>query len=613
MLAWMGYAALVAALLAAAGALFEEYSPWLVGRRRLVWLAVIVSSLLLAMIVTVTPEGASIRPSPAAQRTEHEAAKGDSPATGSSLVASSLPASGAAPSDVRTTAAGDAARTSSFATASSRLDVFLILGWLACTTLCLAALALSAWRVARMRRAWREGVIAGVPVFVSHDVGPAVIGLVHHGIVVPAWVEALREDEQRTVITHEREHVRAGDPLMLWGATLLVALAPWNIPLWYALRRLRHAIEIDCDARVLRLRPDTRAYCTLLLDVGERTLAGIAPIAALAEPATLLERRIDAMTAPVRAWDRRLALRAVAALSLIMAACWAPHPQVTPRTRIVTLVNELNGLLANDSSERSIPVAERAVAAQAIASGRSSALHPVSDPPVAWETALIPRIDDVLKRVYPQLYTRTDTAHMMIVLNYDVKGRLRAHSMRPMPSWPEFRAKDFSNVQISRFGMRELPSLHATLVLILEKWDVEMEPSPSAYGGRNAPSSSANVPPSRQYGHRVDSIARAEYPDAFEAHDDAIVVAVLFDADAKVLRTVRQRFAVADVFDAVSGSTNEPMEMRNSRYLLSRMVGTPLPKLTRSGSQTMADAPRTVFVYGVLAADAHALVVPPRR
>ena len=32
---------------------------------------------------------------------------------------------------------------------------------------------------------------------------------------------------------------------------MAVVLMPWNLPLWWQWRRLRFAIEVDCDARVL--------------------------------------------------------------------------------------------------------------------------------------------------------------------------------------------------------------------------------------------------------------------------------------------------------------------------------------------------------------------------
>jgi len=212
---------------------------------------------------------------------------------------------------------------------SAGLDMLLLGLWLLGSLVCVATLGVSAWRITRMRREWDRSVIAGIPVLVSHDVGPAVIGLVHHGIVVPRWVESLDDEAQRLVMLHEREHVRAGDPLLLWGAALLVSLMPWNAALWFALRRTRHAIEIDCDARVLRLEPNPRPYCSLLIDVGGRSLAGVAPVAALAEPATLLERRITAMLT-----SRALRIRDVAggvlAFGLVAIACRTPHPAGIP-------------------------------------------------------------------------------------------------------------------------------------------------------------------------------------------------------------------------------------------------------------------------------------------
>jgi beta-lactamase regulating signal transducer with metallopeptidase domain len=595
MLAWMIYATLVGVLLAGAGALLEEHSPWLAGRRRMVWLGVIVGSLLLAVAVTVMQGGPRTNAAPTS-----ELASGgretSPPAPGTIDISAGTLTNAPAPVETRTNLSADA-RTPS-------LDIVLIIAWLSCSALCMVVLIASAWRVSRMRRSWRESVIAGVPVLVSHDVGPAVIGLVHHGIVVPSWVEALRDDEQRTVMTHEREHVRAGDPLLLWGATVLVALAPWNAALWYALRRLRHAIEMDCDARVLRSRPDARAYCTLLLDVGERTLAGVAPMAALAEPATLLERRIEAMTAPTRARKARVVISGLAALLLVAVACWAPRPEVAPRARIVSLVAELNSLLTKDSSQHFLTATERANAVRAVSSSGTVVVPAALDSVPEWKEALRPRLGDAVKKVFPQLYTRTDTSHVLVTLTYDYTGKLKGHTLRPMPNWREYRAPDFSSVQIKRFGMEELPDIHATLVYVLEKWDISAEPSVTAYGGLHGPAESKNVPPTRQYGHRVDSLARVDFPEAFTARDDAIVVTVLFGANGEIVRSFAKHFTVDEVFDVVPGTADRPLAMRSSTYLLSRTIGTPFPKLTSFGSQTMKDAPQTIFVFGELAADA---------
>jgi len=54
------------------------------------------------------------------------------------------------------------------------------------------------------------------------------------------------------VIAHEQSHLAAHDPLLLIVALFLLVLMPWNLPLWWQLHRLRYAIEVDCDSRVLR-------------------------------------------------------------------------------------------------------------------------------------------------------------------------------------------------------------------------------------------------------------------------------------------------------------------------------------------------------------------------
>ena len=110
---------------------------------------------------------------------------------------------------------------------------------------------------------------------------------------------------------------------------------PWNVALWYAFGRLRLAIEADCDRRVLAAHPDVRAYGSLLVDVSERTLAGAAPLAALAESATHLARRIHLMTArrPRRA-PLRVAAASLGSLACLALALEAPRPALAQSSRI---------------------------------------------------------------------------------------------------------------------------------------------------------------------------------------------------------------------------------------------------------------------------------------
>jgi len=113
---------------------------------------------------------------------------------------------------------------------------------------------------------------------------------------------------------------------LAWGALALV-LAPWNPALWWQLRRLRLAVEMDCDARVLSRGHHAPDYGALLLQVGHRRARLPLGAPALGEPASFLERRIRRMatTLPPWRWVGAAAAGAVAA-GAIMAACEAPRP-----------------------------------------------------------------------------------------------------------------------------------------------------------------------------------------------------------------------------------------------------------------------------------------------
>ncbi|HEX8243474.1 MAG TPA: M56 family metallopeptidase [Longimicrobium sp.] len=209
----------------------------------------------------------------------------------------------------------------------ARLDRPLAVAWGTSSAAVVLVLAAMGVVLERRRRRWAPVTVDGVPVLVSGDTGPAVVGLVRSRIVLPRWAVEADPDARRLVLQHEQEHVRAGDPRLLTLALLVAALTPWNPAVWWQLRRLRLAVEVDCDARVLRRRADVRAYGAVLLEVGRRTVHTRLAAAAFAEPVSSLERRIRIMTAPR---VRRPALRALAfgagAAALAAAACEAPVP-----------------------------------------------------------------------------------------------------------------------------------------------------------------------------------------------------------------------------------------------------------------------------------------------
>jgi beta-lactamase regulating signal transducer with metallopeptidase domain len=209
----------------------------------------------------------------------------------------------------------------------SRFDRPLRRAWLTGSLAWCLVLVASALTIARRRRSWTTSVVDAVPVLVSRDVGPAVVGVIQPRIVIPAWVPTLAPAQRALVLAHEQEHARARDPLLLAAGALTLVAMPWNAALWYALGRLRLAVEADCDRRVLRTHPDARAYSSLLVDVTERNLKGTLHLAALGESRSQLARRLALLTARD---PRHRSVRMLAAVLLsatcVIIACEAPKP-----------------------------------------------------------------------------------------------------------------------------------------------------------------------------------------------------------------------------------------------------------------------------------------------
>lgn len=210
---------------------------------------------------------------------------------------------------------------------SGLIDQWLLVVWALASAGVAAWTALGALRLARARRGWTPAVVDGVSVLMSDDVGPAVFGVVRPRIVFPKWAAESDAAARGLMLRHEREHVAGGDPRLLALGTALVALLPWNLPLWLMAHRLRLAVEVDCDRRVLRRGGcDPRTYGHLLLAVGARSSRPVVGAAAFSKPRSLLEHRLVRMTdrrAP--AW-RRSVVPLVGVVAAV-AAIWAmPRP-----------------------------------------------------------------------------------------------------------------------------------------------------------------------------------------------------------------------------------------------------------------------------------------------
>jgi beta-lactamase regulating signal transducer with metallopeptidase domain len=220
-------------------------------------------------------------------------------------------------------------------------DRWIGLAWLSASIVWFALLSHAVARLRRRRNSWREVETDAGRVLVSNDDGPAVVGFVRPRIVIPRWALVVDRETRALLLLHEREHLRANDSRVLFGAAVLLALAPWNAAFWWMSRRLRLAIEIDCDARVIRASGARHSYGHMLITIGERYVAPALPASAfLSEPGTHLEARIDAMTTPSARRPILAALPfALASAFVLGAAAWTPlpHPfRAAPQTPVVT-------------------------------------------------------------------------------------------------------------------------------------------------------------------------------------------------------------------------------------------------------------------------------------
>lgn len=190
---------------------------------------------------------------------------------------------------------------------------------------------LGAARVQRMRAGWRDTQIQGTRVLLSADVGPAAVGLADPQIVIPKWVLDENPETQRLILAHEQEHLWAGDTQLRFWLRMWALAFPWNLALWWQLKRLDLAVELDCDRRVLQRMPEKRrAYGGLLLDVGGRKsgLSVFSGSVALSERASLLERRLeDLMWRVPKGRGAKAAALTGLATGVIVLACMAPGPE----------------------------------------------------------------------------------------------------------------------------------------------------------------------------------------------------------------------------------------------------------------------------------------------
>lgn len=304
MIGWLLYSMLVAALLALAAAALEA-GLRLRGRpTRWVWALALAGSIAIPLAERYAPSFSAI------PRVEISMAV---PLVGQPAVAQ---AGASAPAETSTMSAAD----------------LVLAGWIGGSAVLLTLLGVNAFRLRRARGGWVRRRVEDVPVWVSDHVGPAVLGIIRPEIVVPDWALALPAPLRHLMLLHEREHLRAGDSNLLLSSLLAVALAPWNVFMWWQLHRLRQAVELDCDDRVLaRSAGDSASvadYGELLLTVGRRR-SRIAPVAlGAAGMRSGLERRLRELCRPRRSGSVRK-VASLAALGIALASLAVCSPDMT--------------------------------------------------------------------------------------------------------------------------------------------------------------------------------------------------------------------------------------------------------------------------------------------
>ncbi len=200
-------------------------------------------------------------------------------------------------------------------------------GWFGLAALGVLLVGAGLFRLQRRALRWPRARIGDEPVLLSPDFGPAVVGLRHPRTVLPGWSLGLDPSELDLVVRHEAAHRKARDPLVLAAGVFTAALAPWNPFLWLQVRRLREAVEKDCDRRLLRAGVPRVAYARMLLSMRARgTVPGALPVPGLRDTRDSLERRLTTM------WTRPSIRRALPALLgsalLVAVACEGPSPTV---------------------------------------------------------------------------------------------------------------------------------------------------------------------------------------------------------------------------------------------------------------------------------------------
>lgn len=311
---WVVYCLLTSLLVGLAALLAEHSIRLWTQRGRWVWFAALYGAVIFAMLPWLLP-----------------ASRGSSIGWGISPIVASISrevARSSPVSEVSHTSPAEAAIGG-----QPGLDSVLRVGWIVSIALAFLVLGISWVRLRRRCRGFERVTLFGTSILVSDGLGPAVIGFLRPTIVLPRWTLEAPPATRDLILAHEKAHVEAHDQRLLGFSLLACTLVAWNPVVWWYLGRLRQAIELDCDARVLRSGANVRAYGTLLLNFSRYPREAPPLLTALAEPISHLERRIKAIG---RTRPHRRLLRSSAATFtsgfLVVTACETPRPSTSETT-----------------------------------------------------------------------------------------------------------------------------------------------------------------------------------------------------------------------------------------------------------------------------------------
>jgi TonB family protein len=400
MLGWMTYAALVGALVGAAAWLLDRSLTAIALPTRWVWLLAIAVSVMAPAITALRlvdfgetgRAGAAVGRVSVLERSTPSvrAERSDLSPTGWVAVFSEVEGvlTEVAEGRDRLLTTGTAALANRIPLGSDLSRWFLLFWGIACIGLG----TFFVWGLVRLRRrslAWPEAEVQKRNVRISPDFGPAAMGLLKPEIVLPKWSLELPASALGLVLVHEEEHVRARDPLALaCGAAAVVAM-PWNVALWWQIRGLRDAVEVDCDRRVLRRRPDAAPYARILVKLGTRARTDVVLTPALSGSRSLLERRLEVMRKrPTRMALARALGASLVGVALAVTACTTTPPEVPEAAAPDSAQDDVTGLAARPQPT---PVPARELAQAVADSPRDSGAGAVQAAP--GQRPVLPALD----------------------------------------------------------------------------------------------------------------------------------------------------------------------------------------------------------------------------